>query len=702
MTTERTVTTPLESINLDISGPVKIVCDSKDSVFLSAFPINASLSRNEFKRYKIGNYSNYPYDIKLFLQQSRNLSNQFETDSTLPFTPRLGSGANENQEFTERYSFLSHVWLDKNDLPDGFIVLRSSDFTYTATPNNLESIFRTSVAVRFYSFAPETELGRYLRDYQLLLEQRIFYSDTVVPNRHFWLGVDYRNGMMGKSVDVVQDLTDDDIEAGFKKLRLYPANLLTLEFLFDDTASSGPNHYFGFYVRRTLEGELSIDLATYNQILEEKINELDVDLPIERYRAVGKKIYHQSTTEIPSPTDSEFRTLQGQSREYLIQDNINSEVWGASRYIEIADSFVNLKEFLGIDEQLTRHFYVEQISEQNKSNVLVSFLNKKTLGARTGDYFSIQSAGRRVSDVEYRVYASTETNQCCNDKSVFHEIETRQFKITNYTLTDAGDDMSVSLWFPADVGFLQEEDTVTVFSNLFQETEFSIEYLRRAWNGTEIVLIDRGRRVFKNSSSTYNYLGCRVRTRAFFFTYFSVLGNGDDVAASFSSAVNRLHPRLFSSSVIENKNVLIYFTSPNSSYNSFSLGWDFSASNKSPNDIQINLENLVSTSVTGSAGEVFRRPRGSVAFAGGGEGFVLNEKDSRFLRFRPDILIRTPEGFSKVESSGWRCSDVVDIHSQVWRLESGRPYLYTSNSVAGFSRFFPKLIKNEILPTAEL
>ena len=278
-------TNPLLTTNL------KIVVSSDYNLYMESFNTNADLSNVKYKHYDINKteylenkipyfYKKLPIDTAFDVRYDNdnqiiqnNFNKQFDT------TYYAGAGYIEDQWHTEEFDYLAPLYIRKDSLPKGFVILRVDDPSgYNLNMNNnfeLNSInadnFHEIVdnwkCVSFFDMTYTSNLGVWLYNNYVNNDRYPKTAFEYHPERaefSNWYGMDYLTGIYTYKPLFMDDR--DEIETphfrwekfiteGYKKSGLIFPYILNLKFLFDDTPATpsslkkySMNRYYGFYL----------------------------------------------------------------------------------------------------------------------------------------------------------------------------------------------------------------------------------------------------------------------------------------------------------------------------------------------------------------------------------------------------------------------------------------------------------------------
>jgi hypothetical protein len=271
--------------NPKLSGNIKLIVDSKSSMYLESINANNELSDAKYKKNKISPNGSYSVDLKKYFSTltPELLYEVGQTDNQYLNTKRTfkeqydffyGYGVSQlNSKFyDEEFSILAPIWLRKK-LPDFFVIFKLNGPVNQETylDNNREKILSDIVnnakILKSYDLREGSNIGTYLRN---IVNDSRFEEQPLGVNYEkdeltTWNGVAYREGILSSKGEYLYDFyrTDkpinefeDFLTRGFERNGIICTNLMNFEFLFDDTEAKEYeiNRYFGFYIK---ENELA-------------------------------------------------------------------------------------------------------------------------------------------------------------------------------------------------------------------------------------------------------------------------------------------------------------------------------------------------------------------------------------------------------------------------------------------------------------
>ena len=285
--------------NPALSTNAKLVVDSSGNIFMDAFIADQELAKSTYRKYPINSETgSYSYDVAKFFG---NLPNDIKyraaktasdyavyTDYANQYEMQYSYGASfiQNKIYKEQYKFFAPIWLDRK-LPTQFVIYRvkgttySSDFgdSISGQNNRILELLRNATIVKTFDLTEKSGIGRYLRNH--ISDQR-FPVAPISQNYGagqftVFRGIDVvKGGFVEKKESLHEDFIQfDNLEIfnnelfsnGFKRNEIASANLINLEFLFDDIYADNYDiyRYFGVYVIPHEEGEFDIDRTINNE-----------------------------------------------------------------------------------------------------------------------------------------------------------------------------------------------------------------------------------------------------------------------------------------------------------------------------------------------------------------------------------------------------------------------------------------------------
>jgi len=278
-------TNPLLTSNL------KVVVDSNYKLYLESFNSNSDLSNVKFKHMTMTKteyledkipkfYKGLPIDLAFDVKYDNdNKVIQSKYDHQFDTTYFSGGAYVEDQWYSEEFDYLAPLYIRKDSLPKGFVILRVDDPSgYNLNVNNYfelnslsSSNFKEIVdnwkCIKFFDMSYSSDLGSWLTNNYTNNARFPKTAFEYHPERaefSYWYGMDYKTGIYTSHPIFMDDR--DEIETphfrwekyiteGYKQSGIIFPFILNLKFLFDDTPATpdtlrkySMNRYFGFYV----------------------------------------------------------------------------------------------------------------------------------------------------------------------------------------------------------------------------------------------------------------------------------------------------------------------------------------------------------------------------------------------------------------------------------------------------------------------
>ena len=286
--------------NPKLTGNVKVVSDGTD-IYLESFSANTRLSSQKFKAFKVDGASTYDQDVFRFFdfgkfpkEDAYEIFQEFEDDAVLSAYKNqyemfycAGTRSVASESYSQSLATLAPLWLNEQ-IPKYFVIFRLDNPAAVnnykaATQNKNSTSAQTSVdfnknvlenctAIKTFDLTEGTTLGSYIRNYR---NQESFPEVPLnitwrKDEPILWNGISYDSGGFTSSGNFAyKDLVTKDatiiqneylFTQGFQNNGILLANLLNMEFLFDDPTAEdySINRYFGMYVNDIEEGKFDI------------------------------------------------------------------------------------------------------------------------------------------------------------------------------------------------------------------------------------------------------------------------------------------------------------------------------------------------------------------------------------------------------------------------------------------------------------
>ncbi len=299
------VSKPLLRTNPKLSTNAKIVANSTDQIFIESFDATKELASVEYKKWELNPSGDWSQDLYKFYKSSSTPSDimyatkaeysdftvQDSFNKQIEELYHYGTTYNYSKLHDEELRMLAPIWLDK-DIPNKFVVFRVNDpvgeidFDAKGNFDNLQEILKNSEIIKTFDLTNDSSLGKYIRNH---VSSESFPDAPVKFNfdreeKSSFKGIDLgKGGFTSKGEYLYEDFVRADnplissnalITGGFERNKLACANLMNLEFLFNDNNASdySINRYFGLYVNDIDSGYGSLQSSDSGNVIFKSLN----------------------------------------------------------------------------------------------------------------------------------------------------------------------------------------------------------------------------------------------------------------------------------------------------------------------------------------------------------------------------------------------------------------------------------------------
>jgi len=285
---------PLLRTNPKLSSNIKLVVDSSDNIYLETISATKDLADSKYKAFSVSPSGSYSYDISRFYNDNKTPyemtysvkrdSSDFSalSDYAKQFEDEYQYGAkiNSSKRYNESFRLFAPIWLDTN-VPKLFLVYRIDGPVPSVqlTDSNedklsrVDLLLKNSTLIKTFDLSDNSNLGSYIRSH---VNDTNFPSDCISVSfekneQTFYNGIDIaRGGFARKGEFIYKDFvysdktlieSNDFITDGFRRNGLVSANLMNLEFMFDDSSAEEftVNRYIGIYADAIPSGMGEVD-----------------------------------------------------------------------------------------------------------------------------------------------------------------------------------------------------------------------------------------------------------------------------------------------------------------------------------------------------------------------------------------------------------------------------------------------------------
>ena len=291
--------------NPKLTSNLKLLVNQKGDLFLSSFRANKELSKVEYQKYEIKSSGIYSIDIANFYKKLP-ISQRYETlrassditlfsdyESQYEDQYQYGAIQNTTKLYDEQYKIFAPIWLEKQ-IPSKFVIYRIEDVDYktdytedTIGQNSrILELLKNATIIKTFDLGKSSKIGEYLNTH---VNDKRFPKSLLTVNfkegsQSTFNGIDIVNGgFVTKAeqldgdyvqVDLPEIYNNETITNGFERNGIVSANIVNLEFLFDDYTAENYKiyRYFGIYVDTVDEGEFEAYLSNNNELIIQRSN----------------------------------------------------------------------------------------------------------------------------------------------------------------------------------------------------------------------------------------------------------------------------------------------------------------------------------------------------------------------------------------------------------------------------------------------
>jgi hypothetical protein len=299
------VSKPLLRTNPKLSTNVKLVVNNDDRIYIESIDATKELASVEYKRWELNPNGDWSQDLYKFFKSSSTPADimyatrsdysdftvQDSFDKQIEEVYHYGTTYNYSKLHDEDFRMLAPIWLDK-DIPKRFVVFRVNDpvgeldFDDKTNFNNIQDILKHSQIIKTFDLTDDSSIGKYIRNHvnsESFPKTPIQFNFSKGEKSNF-RGIDLgKGGFTSKGEYLHKDFVYTDnplissnalITDGFERNKLACANLINLEFLFNDDGASDYtiNRYFGLYVNDIDSGYGSLSSADNGNIIFNSLN----------------------------------------------------------------------------------------------------------------------------------------------------------------------------------------------------------------------------------------------------------------------------------------------------------------------------------------------------------------------------------------------------------------------------------------------
>jgi len=274
------ISRPILRTNPKLSTNVKIVVEN-DEIYLESFDSSEQLSNFKYKKKRVSKNGKYSYDLSRFwiknstpLDLAFGIKREYSDFSILDDfskqfeeTYNFGASSNFSKLYNSEFKIFAPIWLDKK-IPSKFLIFRMKDpvdlkhSEYANNADRLSKVLSDSTLIKTIDLSDESNIGTYIRNH---VNSEDFPKSSLTVSfdkdeQTLYNGIDLeKGGFVSKGEFQYKDTLNTDkpiieyndfITSGFSRNGVACANLLNLEFMFNDEEAIeyDINRYYGLYV----------------------------------------------------------------------------------------------------------------------------------------------------------------------------------------------------------------------------------------------------------------------------------------------------------------------------------------------------------------------------------------------------------------------------------------------------------------------
>ena len=380
-----------------LTSNVKLVVDSLGEIYLDSISANRTLSDQRYKKFNLDRSGHLAYDIASFyantpfetvyetLRMDSDLSVYREYNKQYEEQYNYGARLNGSKEFDENIRFMAPLWINEK-LPEYFAIYRieepiseegmSDDMV--DINSRIMDMLSNATLVKTYDLKKGSVIGDYLDT---------FVNDPDRPKSPLTMsfqqdekssfnGIDIRKGGFASKAEYLyrdfigadreEILNNKFITEGFKRTNMINANLINLEFLFEDFDNAyDVNRYIGVYVNEHVEGsfkhlrykggklvidsstvETTFDLSGTSLTAVDMLPNVELENPILQWVKSGESFGHiknNASLAITDPLKINVNSFDIDLEKYVKKDDslrITNILQDAKDYIKLSVSSI--------------------------------------------------------------------------------------------------------------------------------------------------------------------------------------------------------------------------------------------------------------------------------------------------------------------------------------------------------------------------
>ena len=274
--------------NPKLTTNLKLITNG-DKIWMESYSASATLSDSRYKSVCVSPLSSYNKDLVKFYDglettTAYKVMEEYDNESVkdnyaAQYESFYWAGCEriDSLEYDEDLGIVAPLWIS-DKLPDMFVVFRVDNPAISLPSQDKEFDFREDILdkctiVRTFDLTENTPIGKYIRNYanskgfpkspltlSLDPDTILTYNGISYKNGEFTSADEHCHELLFEHDDTILSL-DKHITQGFERNGIVCANLINMEFLFDDNKPDNftINRYFGLYCNAISDADFELN-----------------------------------------------------------------------------------------------------------------------------------------------------------------------------------------------------------------------------------------------------------------------------------------------------------------------------------------------------------------------------------------------------------------------------------------------------------
>ena len=338
--------------NPKFTSNIKLIVDSSEDIFLSSFKANNTLSKVKFQKFEIKKNGEYSNDVAQFFK-GVPVKERFETlrknSDITPYSEysyqyenqyNYGASFNSTKLYDEQYKMFAPIWLERR-VPRKFVVYRVLDVDYknkyeetTEGQNSrILNLLKDATIIKTFDLTRNSNVGQYLYNH-------VFSKAMPTSSLDFnfgeqgeisYNGIDTSKGGFASKLGLMNSeylkeqtpeiYANELITSGFENSELISANLINMEFMFDDVNAEDYEiyRYFGLYVDDIEEGTFKINTISSSNTISVAPKSVETSYDLQNTELIPED-FLPNTDDLNKPT---LNYIKYSDKDYMHIRNLN-------------------------------------------------------------------------------------------------------------------------------------------------------------------------------------------------------------------------------------------------------------------------------------------------------------------------------------------------------------------------------------------